>query len=89
MTLRNCGNGSVSERAHQDIVTLLEMEMGVRVYVRRLDGRIPACSHSMRLLAPAYLLNANHRRERRAQTAAHETGHFVTARRRRGNPVSK
>jgi Zn-dependent peptidase ImmA (M78 family)/transcriptional regulator with XRE-family HTH domain len=65
----------------RDIVTLLEMEMGVRVYVRRLDGRISGLFAFDEALGACVLLNANHRRERRAQTAAHETGHFVTARR--------
>jgi len=64
-----------------DIVTLLEMEMGVRVYVRRLDGRISGLFAYDEALGACILLNANHRRERRVQTAAHETGHFITARR--------
>jgi Zn-dependent peptidase ImmA (M78 family)/DNA-binding XRE family transcriptional regulator len=64
-----------------DIVTLLEMEMGVRVYVRRLDGRISGLFAYDEALGACILLNANHRRERRDQTAAHETGHFITARR--------
>jgi Zn-dependent peptidase ImmA (M78 family) len=32
------------------------------------------------MMGACILLNANHRRERRAQTAAHELGHFVSAR---------
>lgn len=64
-----------------DIVTLLELEMGVRVYVRRLDGRISGLFAYDEALGPCILLNANHPRERRTQTAAHETGHLVSARR--------
>jgi len=64
-----------------DIVTLLEMEMGVRVYVRRLDGRISGLFAYDDTLGSCMLLNANHPRERRTQTAAHETGHMIANRR--------
>ena len=64
-----------------DIVTLLEMEMGVRVYVRRFDGRISGLFAYDDELGPCILLNANHPRERRTQTAAHESGHFLSTRR--------
>ncbi len=64
-----------------DIVTLLEMELGVRVYVRRFDGRISGLFAYDEALGPCMLLNANHPRERRTQTAAHETGHMVSTRR--------
>lgn len=64
-----------------DIVTLLEMELGVRVYVRRFDGRISGLFAYDEALGPCMLLNANHPKERRTQTAAHECGHFVSTRR--------
>jgi Zn-dependent peptidase ImmA (M78 family)/DNA-binding XRE family transcriptional regulator len=64
-----------------DIVTLLEMEFGVRVYVRRLDSRISGLFAYDEALGPCILLNANHPRERRTQSAAHECGHFVSSRR--------
>src|ERR1019366_9276116 len=64
-----------------DIVTLLEMELGVRVYVRRFDGKISGLFAYDEVLGPCILLNANHPRERRTQSAAHETGHFVSTRR--------
>jgi len=64
-----------------DIVTLLELELGVRVYVRRFDGKISGLFAYDEALGPCMLLNANHPRERRTQTAAHETGHMVSARR--------
>src|SRR5262245_43945890 len=63
-----------------DIVTLLEMEMGVRVYVRRLHSRISGLFAYDDALGPCMLLNANHPKERRTQTAGHETGHFVSTR---------
>ncbi|TLG72592.1 XRE family transcriptional regulator [Methylocystis sp. B8] len=65
-----------------DIVTLLEMELGVRVYVRRIDGRISGLFAYDDSLGACILLNANHPRERRAQTAAHELAHLVSTRRR-------
>jgi Zn-dependent peptidase ImmA (M78 family)/transcriptional regulator with XRE-family HTH domain len=65
-----------------DIVMLLEMELGVRIYVRRFDGRISGLFAYDDALGACMLLNANHPRDRRAQTAAHETGHLISARRR-------
>lgn len=70
------GMGPVS-----DIVTLLEMELGVRVYVRRFDGRISGVFAYDDVLGPCMLLNANHPRERRTQSAGHETGHLLSTRR--------
>ena len=64
-----------------DIVTLLEMELGVRVYVRRFDGEISGLFAYDEALGACMLLNANHPRERRTQTAGHETGHFISTRR--------
>jgi Zn-dependent peptidase ImmA (M78 family)/DNA-binding XRE family transcriptional regulator len=64
-----------------DIVTLLEMELGLRVYVRRFDGRISGLFAYDEDLGACILLNANHPRDRRTQTAAHECGHFVSTRR--------
>lgn len=64
-----------------DIVTLLELELGVRVYVRRIDGRISGLFAYDEALGPCILLNASHPRDRRTQTAAHETGHMVSNRR--------
>jgi Zn-dependent peptidase ImmA (M78 family)/DNA-binding XRE family transcriptional regulator len=64
-----------------DIMTLLELEMGVRVYVRRLDSRISGLFAYDEALGPCILLNASHPRERRVQSAGHETGHFISSRR--------
>lgn len=70
------GAGPVS-----DIVTMLEMELGIRVYIRRFDGRISGLFAYDEALGACMLLNANHPRDRRTQTAGHETGHFVSNRR--------
>jgi Zn-dependent peptidase ImmA (M78 family) len=64
-----------------DIVTLLEMELGVRVYVRKFDSKISGLFAFDEDIGPCMLLNANHPRERRTQSAAHECGHFVSTRR--------
>lgn len=64
-----------------DIVTLLEIELGVRVYIRRLKGPISGLFAYDDQLGACILLNANHPRERRTQTAAHELGHLVSTRR--------
>lgn len=64
-----------------DIVTLLELEMGVRIYVRRFDSKISGLFAYDEALGPCILLNANHPRDRRTQSAAHECGHFISTRR--------
>jgi Zn-dependent peptidase ImmA (M78 family) len=64
-----------------DIVTLLEMELGIRIFVRRFDGRISGLFAYDEAVGACMLLNANHPRERRSQTAGHETGHFIAMRR--------
>jgi Zn-dependent peptidase ImmA (M78 family)/DNA-binding XRE family transcriptional regulator len=64
-----------------DAVSLLELELGIRVFVRPLsnsalsglfifDEKVGAC----------VLLNQDHPRARRALTAAHEVGHLISAR---------
>ena len=81
LELRRCwlglGNAPIT-----DIVTLLEMEMGVRVYIRRVNSRISGLFAFDDELGPCILLNANHSKERRAQSAAHECGHLVSTRRK-------
>jgi Zn-dependent peptidase ImmA (M78 family)/DNA-binding XRE family transcriptional regulator len=64
-----------------DIVTLLEFELGVRVYIRRLDANISGLFAYDDKIGACMLLNANHPRDRRTLTAAHETGHLVSTRR--------
>ncbi|WPH18062.1 ImmA/IrrE family metallo-endopeptidase [Variovorax paradoxus] len=63
-----------------DIVTLLEMELGLRVYVRRFDGSVSGVFAHDETLGGCILLNANHPKERRNQTAGHELGHFISVR---------
>jgi Zn-dependent peptidase ImmA (M78 family)/DNA-binding XRE family transcriptional regulator len=63
-----------------DIVSLLELQMGVRVYARRLSARISGLFAFEEKVGACILLNANHPLDRRTQTAAHELGHLVATR---------
>ncbi|WP_217609245.1 ImmA/IrrE family metallo-endopeptidase, partial [Bacillus sp. GbtcB10] len=63
-----------------DIVSLLELQMGVRVYARRLAAKISGLFAFDESVGACILLNANHPLDRRTQTAAHELGHLVSTR---------
>ncbi len=64
-----------------DIVSVLELQLGARVYVRRLPPRISGLFAFDDAVGPCIMLNANHPRDRRSNTAGHETGHFSSTRR--------
>ncbi len=64
-----------------DVVSILELQLGARVFVRRLEAKICGLYAYDDGAGPCILLNAIHPRERRAQTAAHELGHYVSTRR--------
>ncbi len=64
-----------------DVISMLELQMGARVFVRRLDAKISGLYAYDDSAGPCILLNAAHPRERRTQTAAHEIGHYVSTRR--------
>ncbi len=64
-----------------DIVSLLELQLGVRVFVRRLPAKVSGLYAYDEAAGPCILLNAAHPQERRAQTGAHELGHLVSTRR--------
>lgn len=64
-----------------DIVSVLELQIGARVYVRRLPPSISGLFAFDDAVGPCMLINANHPRDRRANTAGHETGHFMSTRR--------
>jgi len=64
-----------------DIVSLLELEVGIRVFVQPLkSGALSGLFVFDETIGACMLLNKNHPRERRALTAAHEYAHFLSAR---------
>jgi Zn-dependent peptidase ImmA (M78 family) len=65
-----------------DILSLLERQLGIRVYVRPLDGKISGLFAFDELAGACMLLNANHPADRLRLSAAHELAHFVSARRK-------
>ena len=65
-----------------DVMSLLQLYLGVRVYARRLEGRISGLFAWTDTAGACVLLNAVHPPGRTAQTAAHELGHLVATRRK-------
>jgi len=63
-----------------DIVSLLEVELGIRVYIRPLKSSISGLFVFDDEVGACIMLNQNHPRPRRALTAAHEFAHLITAR---------
>lgn len=64
-----------------DMISVLEMQLGIRVYVRRMNARISGLFAFDEAAGACMLLNAGHSRERNRHTAAHELGHFISSRR--------
>jgi len=64
-----------------DIMSVLELQLGARVFVRRLPAKISGLYAFDERAGACILLNAAHPKDRRAQTAAHELGHFTSTRR--------
>ena len=63
-----------------DLVSLLELELGMRVFFRPLPSRISGLYGYDVAIGACVLINASHHWNRRIQTAVHETGHFVSDR---------
>jgi Zn-dependent peptidase ImmA (M78 family)/DNA-binding XRE family transcriptional regulator len=63
-----------------DLMSLLELELGLRIFFRPLPAQICGLYAFDRAVGACILINANHHRKRRVQTAAHETGHFAADR---------
>jgi Zn-dependent peptidase ImmA (M78 family)/DNA-binding XRE family transcriptional regulator len=62
-----------------DIVSILD-QLGIRVYVRRLDGKVSGLFAYDDVAGACILLNASHPAERFRQTGIHELSHFISAR---------
>ena len=65
-----------------DIFTLIELDLGIRLYQRCLSSRskVAGLFAFDSAVGACILLNANHPLERRTLSAAHELGHFVSTR---------
>lgn len=65
----------------KDIITVLEGELGIRIFIRPIEERnISGLFIFDENVGACILLNSHHTPERRRQSAAHETGHFVGTR---------
>jgi Zn-dependent peptidase ImmA (M78 family)/DNA-binding XRE family transcriptional regulator len=63
-----------------DVISLLELELGLRIFFRPLPSRICGLYAYDPAIGACVLVNANHHWKRRVQTATHETGHFAADR---------
>jgi Zn-dependent peptidase ImmA (M78 family)/DNA-binding XRE family transcriptional regulator len=63
-----------------DMVSLLELQLGARIFIRRIDPKISGLYAFDDAAGACILLNSAHPRDRRAQTAAHELAHFISSR---------
>lgn len=62
----------------KDLIAILEIELGIKVFIRPIEERsISALFVFDETVGACILLNAYHSAERRLQSAAHETGHFI------------
>jgi Zn-dependent peptidase ImmA (M78 family) len=71
----------IAQAPVHDLVSLLELQLGVRMFVRRLPAKVSGLYAYDEAAGPCILLNGAHPRERRAQTGAHELGHLISTRR--------
>jgi Zn-dependent peptidase ImmA (M78 family)/DNA-binding XRE family transcriptional regulator len=63
-----------------DLTSLLEMELGLRVFERPLPAKVSGAFAFHAGHGGFVLLNSNHPQVRRRLTAAHEVGHFLSKR---------
>ncbi len=63
-----------------DLISLLELELGMRLFFRPLPSQISGLYAYDAAIGACVLINASHHWKRRVQTAIHETGHFVSDR---------
>lgn len=63
-----------------DLISLLELELGLRIFLRPLPSQIAGLYAYDPAIGACVLINASHHWRRRVQTAIHEVGHFVSDR---------
>ena len=64
----------------RDLISLLELDIGMRVYVRPLESTVSGLFAYDTEFGACMLLNASYSMGRRNQTGAHELGHFISSR---------
>jgi len=65
----------------QDLFALMELQLGVRIYSRKLDPKVSGLFAYDDAVGACILINSSHRKDRRNQTGGHELGHFTATRR--------
>ncbi len=63
-----------------DVIQMLDLRFGIRIYLRRLDGKISGLFAYDEIAGACILLNANHPIERLRQSVIHELAHFMGTR---------
>lgn len=66
----------------QNLFALIELQLGIRVYARKLDSKVSGLFAYDEAVGACILINSGHREDRRNLTGAHELGHFIATRRR-------
>jgi Zn-dependent peptidase ImmA (M78 family) len=65
----------------RDLFSVIELQLGIRVYSRRIDPRVSGLFAYDDAVGACILINASHREDRRIQSGGHELGHFIATRR--------
>ncbi|MBN9049352.1 MAG: ImmA/IrrE family metallo-endopeptidase [Rhizobiales bacterium] len=65
----------------QNLFALMELQLGVRFYSRKLDPKVSGLFAYDDAIGACILINSCHRKDRRTQTGGHELGHFTATRR--------
>lgn len=71
----------LGEAPIQNLFSVLELQLGVRVYSRKLDAKVSGLFAYDDNVGACILINSSHRKDRRNQTGGHELGHFIATRR--------
>lgn len=63
-----------------DIVSILDSQLGIRLYMRPLKGNISGLYAYDPIVGACMLINSNHPADRQRATGVHELGHFISTR---------
>jgi Zn-dependent peptidase ImmA (M78 family)/DNA-binding XRE family transcriptional regulator len=64
-----------------DIISIIDLQLGIRIYVRPLHGKVSGLFAYDDIAGACILLNASHPADRLTQSGIHELAHFVSTRR--------